>query len=171
MLNALSNDSSPFKTAFMTRIALFILFIVTAFMLNQYYVSTALSNIRQKNIYASEAAWLNAFNVQEAKNAKACIWEPIKAHEASSLVASRLNLFKEAHLKIVNVRQQQATPLQKGKRLKALTYNITIAGTWENMVTVLNKFEQDNSVVITGLSLSSKAKELTAEIVFNVYHS
>lgn len=170
MLNALNKDTTPFRNSFLTRIALFIFLACCTFILNQYYVSTAQSNIRQQNSYTSEANWLKSFDAQDALQAKSRFWKPVKAEGASALVSSRIDLLKNTGLEIRNIRQQPQSPQQKGQRLKAITYNITIAGTWQKLTQALNSFEQDNSVVITNLYLIGKSDELTADMVFRVYH-
>lgn len=172
MFEAFSNDKSTFKKQLIFRIVIGLAFLFAAVFLNIMYYETASNNMQANEKIRQEAEWIAGFDMKEAAALEKKMLRPCKYQELKGVVKKQLDILSSSNLKLASVRntENRQSQSQKGTKMKSMTTDVTVQGSWEDFSKAMNRFEKENLVVITKLKCEFRNGNVQAVLAFNTYY-
>lgn len=172
MWEAFSNDESGFKKKIYIFCIITLLSFVSAYTLNAMRVTQAAENNKLAATYQSQSTWLRQIDYEEMDALYVAILKPVKAAEIDSVQEQQLDILRNHNLVIESVRNDNDKKLKKNAKIKSVLTQVTVQGSWDNIVAALNEFETKNLVVITELDMSPDKKSgvVEAKMKYNIYY-
>ena len=133
-------------------------YLFSAYTLNAMRVTQAAENNKLAATYQSQSTWLRQIDYEEMDALYVAILKPVKATEIDSVQEQQLDILRSHNLVIESVRNDNDKKQKKNAKIKSVLTQVTVQGSWDNIVAALNEFETKNLVVITELDMSPDKK-------------
>ena len=110
--------------------------------------------------------------MKEAAALEKKMLRPCKYQELKGVVKKQLDILSSSNLKLASVRntEERQSQSQKGTKMKSMTTDVTVQGSWEDFSKAMNRFEKENLVVITRLKCEFRNGNVQAVLAFNTYY-
>lgn len=170
MIQEFIKDKSAWQKRVIGLIALIFVCIFAFLVLD----SARMEMLASRNSAAAKAAqqskWLEQFDYAENAQILETLLKPVKEEDIDIIQARQAEILRNAGLTLEKISNGDISKAKIEKRLGYVTSTADVNGSWDNLVTALNKFEKEALVVISDCKITAgKDSEVSAKISYNIY--